>query len=111
MKHSMVGKKVVVTSEEVEPELRGEIGTVIGVMGWIYGQVVYKVKFDFDVSEFTTGGEPGKDIGLPACYIEEFEMDFDFLIDEALRTGDKAWFDELVAQKNNNSSLSSQLMF
>ena len=111
MKHSMVGKKVVVTSEEVEPELRGEIGTVIGVMGWYRNQIIYKVKFDFDVGKFTRSGEPSNDVGLPACYIEKFDMDFDFLIDEALRTGDKAWFDELIAQKNNHSSLSSQLTF
>ena len=110
MKHSMVGKKVIVTSE-AEPELKGEIGKVVGVIGWHHNQIIYKVEFGFDVGKLTKGGEPGNDIGLLASWIEELKMDYDFLIDEALRTGDKAWFDELVAQKNNNSSLSSQLMF
>ena len=98
MKRSLVGKKVIVTNE-AEPELKGEIGTVIGVIGWHHNQIIYKVEFGFDVGKLTRGKEPGNDIGLLASWIEEFEMDYEFLINEALRTGDKAWFHELIAQK------------
>lgn len=78
----------------------GLIGTIIGEK-WYLGILLYKVDFKQDISKYINESSPTN-----ICYVKSSALaiypeieDFTSLIDFALDTKDKAWFESLIHQK------------
>ena len=106
--YNLIGRYVRVSDDSGIVNLRGKIGYVKSESDKPYLVGFCLVKFTFDVGSYTVGQEPTYEMYIPKKFLHLVEdddetilldEDIETLLDIALDTKDKAWFDQLIVHK------------
>ena len=92
---------VVMINDKTHPA-HGLVGKITDIRIF-FKTVLYKVYFGFDVGQYTTGKKSIDYMFVDPLHLAYWEVEYeiDTLINLALDTKDKEWFEELISMKNN----------